>query len=503
MDHILVAAISHETNTFSPVPTPIESFGPAGGPLFGDHALETFRDTETAAGGLIDIATSTGAHVSVPIVARSMPSAPVDDAAYDAITNHLCDALRKAMAAGRCDALFLALHGAMVTHSLDDGEGALLTRLRRIAPRLPIALSLDFHANVTSAMVTAPTSIVAFKTFPHLDMRESARHAARIVVDAVRGAVVPVTEWGNLPLLVHLQCMDTNRAPWKDLMDLAREAESRPGVLAVSVLGGFPLADTHEAGLSCIVTTDGDRALARSIRDTILGAAWQRREGFHMQPEPLAVSVRRARERADGHRPMLLLDVADTCNSGGALDGVSVLREVMRQGLENVASAPLCDPQAVRQMCAAGIGNTIEICLGDKTATPAIDTLQQPLRLRGRVSAVHDGPLTVTGPVFTGTLLDLGPSVAFNTGPLEIVVTSRRAEPYDPGIFRCVGIEPRNKRFVVLKSRMQCKPAFLPFSAGYVDCNGCGVTTSDLTQFHYQRLRRPIYPLDVDVRWKP
>ncbi len=499
--NIVVASVSHETNTFSPVATPLNAFGNGKGPLKGDEAYEAFRGTGTATGGLIELAESVGAKVHVPIVARCLPSTSVDDNAYQQILKDICEGVAKAVASGKCDALFLELHGAMVTQSLEDGDGPLLQKLRKMFPSLPIALSLDFHANVTNEMVVSPTSVVAYKTFPHLDMKETGMKTGQITLDAMSGKVNPRCVWGNIPLLVHLQRMNTSEPPLKELFDSVRKAEEEPGVLAVSVLAGFPLADTREAGLSCIVVTDGDVALGKRIRDRILMQAWENRKAYTMTPEPLEVSVARAKNQDSG--PWLMLDVADTCNSGGTLDSVSLLREILAQGLTDVAAAPLVDPGAVQTMLAAGIGAEIEIELGEKIPTPTVAGEKSPLRLKGRVAAIHDGDITVQGPVFTGTKLNLGPTVLFETDDLQIVVTTNRAEPYDPGIFRCVGVNPEEKKFIVLKSRMQCKPAFLPFAKGYIDCNGIGVTTSDYNAFEYKRLRRPIYPFDPDTKWEP
>ncbi len=499
--NIVVASVSHETNTFSPVATPLNAFGNGKGPLKGDAAYEAFRGTGTATGGLIELAESIGAKVHVPVVARCLPSTSVDDDAYQQITKDVCEGVARAVAAGKCDALFLELHGAMVTQSLEDGDGPLLQRLRNMFPDLPIALSLDFHANVTDEMVSSPTSVVAYKTFPHLDMKETGLKTGRITLDAMEGKVNPCRVWGNIPLLVHLQQMNTSEPPLKDLFESVRAAEQEPGVLAVSVLAGFPLADTREAGLSCIVMTDGDEALGQRIRDRILAEAWENRDAYTMIPEPLSASVAHAKSLEGG--PWLLLDVADTCNSGGTLDSVSLLREILEQGMSDVCAAPLCDPDAVKRMLSAGVGAELEIELGEKIPTPSVAGEKAPLRLKGRVAATHDGDITVQGPVFTGTKLNLGPTVLFETDQLQIVVTSNRAEPYDPGIFTCVGVNPEQKRYIVLKSRMQCKPAFLPFSKGYVDCNGIGVTTSDYAAFDYKRLRRPIYPFDADATWEP
>jgi microcystin degradation protein MlrC len=200
---------------------------------------------------------------------------------------------------------------------------------------------------------------------------------------------------------------------------------------------------------------------------------------------------------------MLLLDVADSCDAGGTQDSVVVLGEVLAQGLQNVCMAPLYDPQAVQIMLDAGVGAQLEVDLGGKTVTPALAAKPVSLRLHGEVCAVHDEPLTVTGPVFTDMTVDPGAYVLFRSGPVEIVVTSRRLESYSSAIFRRVGVDPASKRFLILKSRSQCTPSFLPTSAGFIECNGSGVTTSDLRQLHYERLRRPIFPLDEGVVWTP
>lgn len=499
--NIVVVCVSHETNTFSPVPTPLTSFGIGQGPLRGEDAYTSFRGTGTATGGLIELAEKIGARVEVPLVARCLPSSAVEDAAYEAITDELCDAVAKARRAGKCDALFMELHGAMVTQSLEDGDGPLLQRLRALDPDLPIALSLDFHGNVTADMVSAPTSVVAYKTFPHLDMKETGIRTGEITLAAMADKVQPVRVWGNIPLLVHMQRMNTSDQPLKDLMQMAVDAEKIPGVLAVSILPGFPLADTREAGLSCVVVTDGDEALGIEIRNKILKHAWAHRADYTIEPEPLEVSVAKAKALDGG--PWMLLDVADTCNSGGGLDSVSLLQEMERQGLSDVAAAPVCDPAAVQELMAAGTGAMVEISLGEKIPTPSVPGKREPWRIKGRVGPVHDDDLIVEGPVFTGTRQRIGPAVSFETETMQIVVTSGRAEPLDPGIFRCVGINPFDKKYIVLKSRMQCKPAFLPHCKGFLDCNAFGVTTSDYRLFDYRNLRRPIYPFNPDTQWEP
>src|SRR2546428_3269987 len=163
---ILIASMMHETNTFSPVPTPLESFRP----LSGDAAPAEFKDTNTQVGGFLDVAQRMGAEIVVPLAAGAHPSGYVERRAYE----DMCDAIVGGIRRG-CDAAFLALHGAMVAEHVDDGEGELLRRIRAVAPRLPIAVGLDFHTQPTSTMVGNPTVMTGDPAYPHTDKAEQAQ----------------------------------------------------------------------------------------------------------------------------------------------------------------------------------------------------------------------------------------------------------------------------------------------------------------------------------------
>ncbi|BBK33128.1 microcystin degradation protein MlrC [Stella humosa] len=494
---IVVAAFSHETNSFSPVPTTLDRFGIGSGPYFGQAARTAFEKTGMPMAAMIRLAEAAGATVVTPVAARCSPSAPVDAAAYDTICQAILDAI-----AGGCDAVLLDLHGAMIAEQADDGEGRLLARIRAMAPDLPIGLSLDFHTNLTADMIDNATVAVGYRTYPHIDMYETGERTSRLLLDALAGRVRPVMAWGNAPMLPHTLKQDSNDEPMRSLLALAKAAEDEPGILAVTLFAGFPLADTREAGLSVLVVADGDPAAAGAVRDRLLAAAWAVRDGLVHHPRSLADQVAEARALAEAPGtagPVLLIDHADNCNSGGTLDSMSVVAEAVRQGLDDIAVAPICDPEAVEILRAAGIGATVTLDIGGKLDCPTLARQPAPMRLTGTVGAISDGMLTVTGPVFTGTLVNMGPSVRFDAGGLSLVITSRRIEPYDLGVFRSLGIEPAAKRFLILKSRIQYKPTFVPIARGVVECDGEGVASSDYALFRFARLRRPIYPIDADA----
>ncbi len=485
---IVIAMMKHETNTFSPLETDWRRFEEWGA-HFGAAALAAYQGTRVPMGAYIDLARAAGAEIITPVAAEAMPSGPVSAAAYGRITEAICAAVD-----GGCEAVMLDLHGAMVSETTDDGEGALLERLRGIAPETPIAVTCDLHCNLTQRMVDNASVLVGYKTYPHVDMYEAGYSAGRILMRALAGEVRPVMAWGNRPLLAQTLRMGHVDEPMKGLIAMAREIERDQGVLAATLFGGFPLADIAEAGVSAVVVGDGDAVAARGHAERLLEAAWARRHDFVYRGRPLSQAIAAAKRLEDG--PVLLLDHADNCGSGGTQDVMTVIAEVIAQELDDVAVAAVWDPGAAQAMHAAGLGAELTLDLGGKCEMPSVGLTGAPLRLSGRVSALSDGTFTVEGPMYTGVRVSMGASAVLDTGKVEIVVVSRHHEPWDQGVFRSLGIDPAAKRYLVLKSRIHYRAGFDALARHTIPCDGRGVTTSDNGLLSYRKLRRPIYPLD-------
>ncbi|HEX6843140.1 MAG TPA: M81 family metallopeptidase [Stellaceae bacterium] len=484
---LVIAMMKHETNTFSPVRTDWQRFRDWGAYL-GPEARRAYEGTAMPIGAYLKLAREIGAEVVTPVAAEAMPSGPVAAEAYELMASAILDAV----SAG-CDAAMLDLHGAMVAATTPDGEGTLLERIRAVAPDLPIAVTCDLHANLTDKMVRNCTALIGYKTYPHVDMHIVGEQVGRILLRAIKGEIRPVMGWARRPLLAQTLRMGTDDEPMRMLIAMAREDERR-GLLAATVFGGFPLADFADAGMSAICIADGDAAAARGAAERLMDAAWQRRDDFLYRHEPLEHAVARAKEIAEG--PVLLLDHADNVGSGGTQDVMTVLREVMRQELDDVAVAAVFDPNAVRQMAAAGVGATVTLALGGRTDMPAIERRGEPLTVTGRVRTLSDGEWIVRGPMYTGVKVSMGPSAVLDTGKVEIVVVSRHHEPWDQGVFTSLGIDPRTKRYLLLKSRIHYRAGFAPLARATITLDGDGVTTSDNDRLRFERVRRPIFPLD-------
>ena len=485
----VIAMMQHETNTFSPVPTPFSRFGTNGIDVpCGNDALKSFDGTGTGFGAFVDIARSADMELATPIAGNAAPSGPVESEAYSAMTDAICESISKG-----CDVCFLDLHGAMVTESLTDGEGELLRRIRSIAPDLPIAISLDLHANLTEAMVENCDIMVGYKTYPHIDMYGAGEHSGRLMLRMLNSEIDPVMTWGNIPLLAQTLRMGHSDIPMGPLIDAARNYE-KDGLLAASIFGGFPLADISEAGMSAVTISNGNLQRANDARDALLESAWNYRHEFIFDSLPIEETIDGVKNLNGS--PILLLDHADNSASGGTQDTTAALAAVINSNLEDVAVFAICDPVAVAEMTAVGVGNEITVSLGGKTDMPSISHRGEPLVLSGKVHSLTDGSFQITAEMGKGTWAAMGPSAVLDLGKIKIAVISRHTEPFDLGHLQSLGIEPTQCRFILLKSRIHYRAGFRAVAAHEIPISGIGVTSSDNSLFDFKNVRRPIFPLD-------
>ena len=503
---ILIARLNHETNTFSPVPTPLSAFG-INGPDYDAAAYAANKGGRTAMSAFIEQAQAAGADIVTPLSALANPSGRVDSAAY----NTMCE--RIVQAAEGCDAMMLDLHGAMVVSHTDDGEGDLLAMLRSRYPDTPIAVALDLHGNVTQKMVDNADILVGFKTYPHIDMYEAGQLAGKLLLDKLAGKISAVTSWRQLPLMTHTLMSSTQSPAMARAIALAKQLEDADEAHAVTIMAGFALADIPTPYLSVLVVAQ-DEASAQKLADRVAAAIWADRDGFVYRSPPLASSIAQAIELAglpgeaqsgcgNPAGPVLLLDHSDNCMSGGTCDTMDVLQEALAQGIQDIAVGPLCDPESVAAMFAAGEGATVTLTLGNKRPLDSLGIHKTPMTISGRVARLSPGEYVISGPTYTGMKCSMGRTALFVAGKTEIVVTENTHEPWDLGVFSCVGVDPASKQFVLLKSRMYCRPVFFPIAKAYVECDSDGVTSSNYALFPYAKLQRPVYPLDKSLEWTP
>ena len=491
---VVIALIMHETNTFSPLSTGIRDFTDgtdAEAPPRGDEAIRCFGKTGTGFAAFLELAAARGWEIDVPVAALAIPAGTVSDAAFE----QLSGLVEKAAARG-CDAILLDLHGAMVTESHEDGEGELLHRLRQTAPDTPIAVALDFHANLSDRIVSNATVISGYRTYPHIDKFETGARVGQLLVRLMAGEIDPKMAWTGIPLLSAMLRHAPDREPMRTILKCGLDYVECGEALDASIFGGFPLADTAHAGMASLFVVDGSASRARELSDRIAKQIWNRREEFIYRDEPVSASIASATKAQQ--RPVLLVDHGDNCGAGGGSDDMTVIAEALRQGLDKVIAGPICDAEAVARAQAAGIGETLNLSIG---GNPEFGGL--PLDIQVSVRAVADGRFRITGPVRTGFAVNLGGTALLSTGAIDLVVCQRRCEPLDLGYFTHLGVELSGYDYIVLKSRQHYRACFEPLARETILVSGPGICASDPALFDYRNLSRPIYPLDADAEFRP
>jgi microcystin degradation protein MlrC len=447
--------------------------------------------------GIVEAAEVAGAALLPTLFASAPPGGIVARDAFDSLRCGLLDRLRvHRRGLWPLDGVVLALHGAMVADGEEDCEGALLTDVRDlIGSGIPLVVVVDSHANVTAKTVAACDLLLSYDTYPHLDPYERGQEAVERCLDIRRRQINPVAVWRCLPLLAPLPPQRTDGdTPFAEVMALVHDLESQAGVVAISVAGGFPYADTARTGVSVTVTTDGDLRRAGELANRVAAAIWDRRRDLRPTGVPPDEAIDRALA-APSHRPVVLADVADNPGAGAPGDGTRLLARFIDRGVRDAVVGALPDPAAVATAVAAGVGGRVRLTIGGK-----IDPRGgPPLDVTATVRAVGDGVFTNLGPMGRGGTTRLGRTATLAVAGVEVIVCERPVQAADPGLFLAAGIDPAVCRIVVVKSGVHFRAAFAPLAGAIVEVEAGGLSSSDLTRFPYRRLRRPIAPLDEGV----
>jgi len=488
---VLTAEFSHESNTFSRCPADYAAFENRGIRI-GEAAIADRGNANTALTGFLDVGRPAGWRVVHAISALAQPSGAVTRDAFDRIAGVIVDAAKAQ--AGSLDGVLLGLHGAMVTDFCEDGEGELLARLRAVlGPDLPIGITLDPHANVTRQMTELANIVISYKTYPHVDMRETGQLAASILQRAMAGEIRPVTLRADRPMLEEVNGGRTDIGPMVERIAKAKAYEKEPDVFAVSVNGGFGNADIAEVGPTVLVTCQGDLDRHRAFAEALVDDMWQRRFDMVTSFLPVEEAVAEARAYVATSGPLIIADYADNPGGGGYGDATGLLAGMIAADLKDACFGPMVDPEAAAELHRAKPGATVSVSLGGKV-DPKIGG--GPLALTGTLVRLSDGDYLCDGPMMGGLRASWGPCAVLRVGDVEILVTTNRTQMNDLQQFRAFGIDPAAKRVVALKSMQHFRAAFEPIASKVIVCDSGALCTPDLSKLPYKRVRRPIFPLD-------
>jgi microcystin degradation protein MlrC len=492
MTRIAVGGFQHETNCFLPDRTDFDYFASHRDrpPLVrGDEVTEWLSTSSFALSGFL---AEMGAHEIVPLLWTSGGAgALVTEDAFERIAGEMVGRLSERLPV---DAVYLDLHGAMVTEPFEDGEGELLRRVRAaVGESVPIVVSLDYHANVTEAMARLTDGMAVYRTYPHVDRPETGARAAAIVTTLLERGIPRGRALRKPPFLIPLNGQCTLVEPSRSIVEATEVADG--DLIDLCYLAGFPASDLAECGPAVVAHAWTERA-ADQAAERLAREIEAREAEFQEDMVSPAEGVRRAMEIASrATRPVILADTQDNPGCGGTADTTGLLAELVRAGAEGAALGYLCDAEAAAQAHAAGEGAEIEIALGGRSGPEGV----VPFRAAFRVERLGDGRMQTTGPVSGGRQIDLGPMALLRTGGVSVAVTSKRMQALDMAPFLHLGVEPERQRILAIKSTCHFRAAFAPIAEEIIVVLAPGRYLADPSGYPFQRLRggvclRPLGP---------
>ncbi len=489
---VLSAEISHETNTFSVLRTGMDSYLRRQC-YFGDEIATHMSGMATEVAAHIDAARTYGWELIPTVAAHATPSGMTTAEAWE----ELCAIVLAGLDKGPVDGVMLALHGAMVTESSQDAEGDLLKRLRdRLGKDVPIAVTLDLHANVTDGMAALADILIPYRTYPHIDQYEVATEAASLLQRAMGKEIKPVTIVARCPTLDGLNHGRTQEGPMVELLARAAKVKAAdPDVLEIGLCAGFAWSDIEEAGPSVSVTTDGDAEKGRRIADELMQFVWDTRAINTVLLLSLTELSARVKDGPMGQGPLVIGDTTDNPGGGGYGDGVRLLEAIIATGTPNAAMAAICDPEVAEQTHAAGVGAKIAISLGAKVDP---DSYGPPIETEATVLALSDtGAFVCDGPMWANMEVRLGRSALLDISGVKVVIASSNLQVTDQQALKLFGIDPAALDIIAVKSSHHFRAAFQPIASEVVLVDSGGLVSQDYTSFDYKHLRRPIWPIDI------
>jgi microcystin degradation protein MlrC len=490
---VLVAGLFHETNTFVEQPTCLSDFQIRRG-----HELLDCAGDSSPLGGALEAAREFGWTVLPTVDFRASPGGVVKDEVIETFWSEFRWCAKPQLVSG-VDAIYLVLHGAMVSESYSDVEGEILERTRQI-PALacaPLFGVFDLHANYTQRMADHSNGLIAYRENPHADARQAAQTAAALLEKSFATGRIPKTYWHHSPIIWPPTGTDTDHDPMRSLQVLARQIEAESeAIWAVNVAAGFSFADIPETGVSFSIVSTGPESEARANLARLSRRAWAIKEKGNVIEPSVEEVMPQILPFASGLTA--LVEPSDNIGAGAPGDGAGLLRALIKYGVRNAAIA-INDPEAVRKLRDVSLGTQTTLCIGGKGS--ALDS--GPLELRVELVSRGDGKFQLEDKQshlasMAGDSFDMGPCAVVRHEGILILLTSQRTPPFDLGQWRSQGINPEKLSVIAVKAAVAHRRAYDAIAARMFWVDTPGPCRSNLQTLPYRRVRRPVYPLDED-----
>lgn len=482
---VFTAALATETNTFSPIAVDKRAFEASLYAKPGEHPA-----TPTLCTAPITVGREVCAREGWTLIEGSAswadPAGLLARATYEELRDEILEQLQAAMPV---DGVVLGLHGAMVAQGYDDPEGDLLSRIRDIVgPDILVCAELDPHSHLTAKRVAAANFFVVFKEFPHTDFVDRARDLWAIAVRALKGEISPVMSVFDCRMI---DVFPTSKQPMRGFVDQLMALEkSEPGLLSLSVIHGFMAGDVPEMGTKMIAVTDGDAAKGAALAERLGRELFAMRGTFMVKQVDEKQAVDAALAAPKG--PVVIADVWDNPGGGTAGDATVILAELIARGITDVAVGTIWDPIAVQICFAAGEGAEIPLRFGAKSAPETGDPIDKLVTVKRLVANAEMR--------FGESFAPFGDAAWISFDGIDVILNSTRAQSFDPSLFSVLGIDPKSRKILLIKSTNHFYDSFSKIASEIIYCAAGKPYPNTPATTPYRKARRTIWPM-VENPW--
>lgn len=480
--HVFACGLMTETNTFAPFPTGLADY------IVRRPSDPIVNRDGSDYGNAIDVwyheCQKRGWAFSMGLFAFAQPAGLTPRPAYEALRDEMLADLHAAMPV---DIVLLSLHGSMIADGYDDCETDIVDRIRHIVgPNVLIGAEFDLHSDLTDQLMAQADAIILYKEYPHTDIADRAIELFTLMADAHAGKVKPTMACFDCRML---GMYFTSQPPMRRFVDEMIAREGHDGVLSLSLFHTFPWADVPSSSVKLLAITDNDPALAQQVAEAFGRKFFNLRYDLLFESLPMNEALDKALANPVG--PVVIADQSDNAGGGAPSDSTFVLRELLRRGVEQTAVALMWDPIVVQIATAAGEGATLQLRLGGKMGPMSGDPLDLSVTVTKIIPhMVQTWPQTNNPPL----LIPIGDSVALHCQGIDIVVNSQRSQVFGPTVFTHAGIDPTQKRLLIVKSTQHFYAGFAPIASEIIYMSAPGAIMPRFAEIPFKRVDKHKFP---------
>ncbi len=484
MYRLALIEIHQETNSFSRVPTELRNFESLA--LHYDEDVHTGGDKHKLQVDGFRKAIKKfgkGKVEFVPIIAAwSHSGGKITREVFDHFKTHVLSRLE----GNNLDGIYFSVHGAMGVEGMHDPEGDLLEDIRAIVGKeMPIAVSCDLHANITSKLVAHATFINAYRTNPHRDHNRLGFKSGEMLIKTVFGLIKPVMAFKKMPLLKGGGFNIDFIAPMGKIFKAMKKMERNPKVLSVSNFMVHIWIDAPEVGWSCVVVTDNDPELADQLCTDLCNLNWEVKDHPHPTPHSAekAIDIVKKNKWLKYLGTSVISDLSDLVAAGAPGENTHILKVLMEESKKLKAYIPLCDEYNVGLLNKTQLNTEVTVEVG------------------ARLDKVYNEKLTFNGVLIYLDNSRYGKTAVIVKDKLHLILTTLPCPAFKPSFFTKLGLSLWKADVVVVKNLFPFRLFFWLYNRKTIYVETKGVTNIDVFQLDYKHIPRPIYPLDKIENW--